>query len=435
MEEHLKHAATDTAVDTRGELPVFTSSTTLFVYIKNSITRCTVLTRGQTFLSLFRAFQETLQKYASVLDQKFPSTISIASTTINNLAATLTVGSATSTSAIGSYRIPPGEEVNICHVIDTCEYCADTVEALESLIKDKIDLSYKSQVDMSSEQGAFYDVNAKGIRVLVSGLEHRADTIFREMSSMNWSTLDTVGEESPYVRKLHSVIHPFVETLQSLLPSTYFKNFCDKFATAFINLYYSFIIRLKRISDLGTQQLLLDVYNVKTLLLKIPVMQKKSNPSPLPTTTNTSSIIPPALYTKMVTKDISCIEIFLKLVGTPTDQLQEMFLNYWPNGTSLDLQNVMNLKGMKRQEQNFLIENMNFQSRTQKTTHLVASTNTNTNTSNPSDNTSSSSGVISQVAAENLQLLSDKTTKVADKVNSDLSTMRQKVDDFRKSFR
>merc|ERR1712157_98824 len=138
------------------------------------------------------------------------------------------------------------------------------------------------------------------------------------------SNLEIVGEESSYVRSLHSIIQPFVETVQSLLPSSYFKNFCDKFASSFITIYYATIIRLKRISDLGTQQLLLDVYNVKTLLLKIPVMQQKklSSIDNNTMTGSSSSIIPPALYTKMVTKEISKIEIFLKLVGTPTDQLK-----------------------------------------------------------------------------------------------------------------
>lgn len=416
MEEQLKQALTDTTVDTRGELPVFTSSTTLFVYIKNSIIRCTVLTRGETFLSLFHAFQDTLKKYAQVLSQKFPPPMSITSTAVISIATALTPGSSLPS---GSYRIPPGEEVTICHVIDTCEYCADTVEALQELIRDKIHPKHTSQVDMTTEQEEFYDVTAKGLRVLVSGLEHRVDTALRtEMSSQNWSTLDVVGEESSYVRSLHSIIQPFVESVQSLLPSSYFKNFCDKFASSFITLYFTTIIRLKRISELATQQLLLDVYNIKTLLLKIPVMQQKktssSTATPLSNNAATSSIIPPALYTKMVTKEISKVEIFLKLVGTPTDQLTEMFKAYWPNGTSTDFQNVMNLKGMRRNDQQMLLDRMGLVDAKQQQTTATATT---------------------AAVADNLQLISDKTSYVADKVNSDLSSMRQKVDDFRKQFR
>jgi hypothetical protein len=57
-------------------------------------------------------------------------------------------------------------------VINTCEYCSDTIEALQDLIVDKIDLQYKEQVDMTSKRDAFQDVTAKGIKILVSGLVH-----------------------------------------------------------------------------------------------------------------------------------------------------------------------------------------------------------------------------------------------------------------------
>jgi hypothetical protein len=34
----------------------------------------------------------------------------------------------------------------VCHVITTCRYCADTLEALEDLIRDTIDEEFKSKL-------------------------------------------------------------------------------------------------------------------------------------------------------------------------------------------------------------------------------------------------------------------------------------------------
>jgi hypothetical protein len=68
-----------------------------------------------------------------------------------------------------------GEEVMVCHVITTCEYCADTLEALEDLIRDTIDEEFKSKIDMMEDQEAFHDITAKAIRVLVSGLTNRVE--------------------------------------------------------------------------------------------------------------------------------------------------------------------------------------------------------------------------------------------------------------------
>jgi vacuolar protein sorting-associated protein 53 len=100
MDEQLVEALEDRTVDNRGDRPVFISSTNLFgkekihftysialgrtrihgdcrthsfvvfsykVYIKGSITRCTVLSNGKAFFLLYQAFQDSLRKYSQIL--------------------------------------------------------------------------------------------------------------------------------------------------------------------------------------------------------------------------------------------------------------------------------------------------------------------------------------------------------------------------------
>lgn len=411
MEEQLKEAASDSTVDTRGELPVFVSSTNLFLYIKNSITRCTTLTKGKTLFLLYRAFQRILKKYAKVLSSKYPSALSGAAAAIGGLGITgLTAGSSSGIKEI--YRIPNGEETVICHVIGTCEYCSETVEALQDLIIDKIDDKFKSKIDMSAEEEVFHDVTAKGIKVLVSGLVHRTDQAFKGMYNINWSALDAVGEESPYVRAMHNEVQPFVLEVKSILPNSYFRNFCDQFAMFFTNAFYNTITRQKRISETGTQQLLLDVYNLKTLMLKLPVLDKtdpSSSPNRSPPKNQVASSIAPAVYTKMVTKQFQRIETLLKLVGTPSNLLIDVFKVQWHDGTPTDLQTVMTLKGMKRNDQTAMLEKFGVDP-------IVAMKST-------------------AIINDNLLSLQDKSSDVAAKVNNDLIQMREKVERFRGAFR
>lgn len=411
MDDQLKESAADKTVDTRGDLPVFTSSTALFLYIKNSITRCTVLTRGKTLFLLFRAFQNTLRKYAKVLSGKYPSTLSGAAAAISGI----NIGGLTGGSN-AVYRIPPGEETTVCYVIDTCEYCSDTVEALQDLIADKIEDKYKLKIDMSGEQEAFHDVTAKGIRVLVSGLIQRTESAFKSLSGINWSAMDVVGEESTYVRSMHNEIQPFVVTVKGLLPNSYFRSFCDQFATTFTNTFYSAITKCKRISESGTQQLLLDVYNLKTLLLRVPVLESSSDKSNGSTLGNPIvATIAPAMYTKMVTKQFARIETLLKLIGTPSDLLIDVFKVQWDSGSALDLQTIMNLKGMKRSEQAAMLEKFGVDPVTAYKGAVA--------------------GATAGTMTENIQALQDRSSDVAAKVNSDLIHMKQKVEDFRKAFR
>ena len=123
MDEQLFAASSDNTVDTRGESPVFVSSTNLFIYMKNSITRCTALTKEKTFFLLQRAFQKKLRSYAGVLEKKLPSPLSGGISAKMALANIQGGSGVSSQAAANTYRIPPGEEVTICHVITTCEYC------------------------------------------------------------------------------------------------------------------------------------------------------------------------------------------------------------------------------------------------------------------------------------------------------------------------
>ena len=420
MDEQLINAVDDRTVDTRGELPVFTSSTKLFVYIKGSITRCNAMSRGHAFFLLYEAFQGAIRKYAQVLGGKLPQqqiTQPGVSGGINLQAFGVTGLQNEQSKPSATYTIPPGEETTVCHVVSTCEYCADTVEALEDLIRDTIDDSYKSKVDMMPQQEVFHDVTAKAIRVLVLGLGNRVEDAWKMMVSTNWAMFDMVGEESQYTRVMHEEIHPFVVACRGLLPTPHFRSFCDKFALAFTKTYYNALVRLKKINEQATQQLLLDVYSLKTLFLKLPVLEPKAMSGSSPVKKATSTIAP-ALYTKTIQKQFNRIETLLKLVGTPVDLLIDVFKVQWVGGSALDLQTVMSLKGMKRTDQAVILEKFGLDPVTaMKGAHVGVTSAT--------------------IVTERAQELKDRLggSDVAAKVNNDLTQMRQKVFDFRKSFR
>lgn len=54
-------SAADDDIDRDRKLPVFSSSVNIFVYIKNSVQRCTKLTTGQTFFDLHEEFKSCLR--------------------------------------------------------------------------------------------------------------------------------------------------------------------------------------------------------------------------------------------------------------------------------------------------------------------------------------------------------------------------------------
>lgn len=50
------------------------------------------------------------------------------------------------------------------------------------------------------------------------------------------------------------------------------------------------------------------------------------------------------------------IEVILKLIATPEDMLVERFRMMWPDGEAKDLQAIMGLKGMRKADQQAILD-------------------------------------------------------------------------------
>lgn len=305
-----------------GKCPLLELHLVQFGYIKGSVKRCTALTAGQTFFELQAEFKASLAQYGNILRQK---------------------------QGPGGGKAVEGVEKEVCYVVNTAEYCADTVPQLEELVKSKIDSAYTEKVSFQTEQDNFYDVIAGAIRALVTILESQVEAGFRAMGAINWGSVEAVGEESPYVRTINAAVLAFVPNCRDILSSLYFRNFCDKFAAAFIPAFLTLIQKQRRISEEGTQQLLLDVYNLKKMMLELPRIGREPDDAEMTV---------PMSYRKYVEKHMSKIERLLKLVATPVSMLVEHFRMMWPDGGTEGMIVILKLKGVKRTEQITILETL-----------------------------------------------------------------------------
>lgn len=312
-----------------GSAPVYGSSMNMFAFIKGSIKRCTALTNGQTFLSLCKEFKTCLQQYNESLRGRCP---------IAQMASGTPV-----------YKLQPGDEVTLCFLINTAEYCSEVVPQLESLIQSKMLEKYADRVDFSQEVDTFLDLVAHIVKVLVSGVMERLEGSFREMNAAPWSTMVEAGEDSPYIHMVQKHLQELSPKLRSNLSSSYFKNICSKIGTEVCQRLLDIITKQKKISDAASQQLLLDCHIVKTILLQLPIYGAEEG----------SSLTVTSMYTKLINSKMGHIEALLKLVATPEDMLGERFHVMWPTGLASDLQMIMNLKGVvRRQDQQKILDSV-----------------------------------------------------------------------------
>ncbi len=324
---------------------VYGSAMSMFVFIKNSIKRCTAFSKGVTFLALSKELKACMHQYGGLLQKRCPLAEKVPSLLSGGQSSTF-------------YPLVAGAEKGICYLINTGEYCTEVVPQLEQMMKNKINPDLADKVNFASEVDLFMDLVAHALKVLVSGIMLRVNDAFREMASLNWSGILQVSEESAYVRKINAVLMEAMPTIRTSLGEGYFNMFCTKLASAVLDTYLDVIMKQKRITEVGTQQLLLDVYNIKTVLTHIHNLGSTADPASSSPAAPPPKRVAPPLYAKLVTSRTGHIETILKLIGTPDEQgmLLERFRIMWPDGKAADLQAVMQLKGVSRQNQVSLLE-------------------------------------------------------------------------------
>ncbi|WVZ67748.1 hypothetical protein U9M48_016788 [Paspalum notatum var. saurae] len=331
---------------------ILSSSMQVFLVIRKSLKRCSALTKNQTLFSLFQVFQRILKAYASKLYARLPK------------GGTGIVAAATGTD--GQIRISDRDERMICYIVNTAEYCHQTSGELAENVAKMINPQFADKVDMSEVQDEFSAVITKALMTLVHGLETKFDAEMVAMTRVPWATLESVGDQSEnashvskslminvkdmgvchrYVNGISSILSSSIPVLGSLLSPTYFQYFLDKLAASLGPRFYLNIYKCKHISETGAQQMLLDTQAVKTILLDIPALGKQSTGA--------------ASYSKFVSREMSKAEALLKVILSPVDSVANTYRALLPEGTPLEFQRILDLKGLKKADQQAILEDFN----------------------------------------------------------------------------
>ncbi|KAF5749955.1 hypothetical protein HS088_TW03G00282 [Tripterygium wilfordii] len=310
---------------------VLSSSTQLFLMIKRILKRCSALTKSQTLYNLFKVFQRVLKAYATKLFARLPK------------GGTGIVAAATGMD--GQIKTSDKDERVICYIVNSAEYCHRTAGELAESVSKIIDPQLADGVDMSEVQDEFSAVITKALVTLVHGLETKFDIEMAAMARVPWGTLESVGDQSEYVNGINMILTSSIPVLGRLLSPIYFQFFLDKLASSLGPRFFSNIFKCKLISETGAQQMLLDTQAVKTILLDIPSMGQQ--------TSNAAS------YSKFVSREMSKAEALLKVILSPIDSVADTYRALLPEGTPMEFQRILELKGLKKADQQTILDDFN----------------------------------------------------------------------------
>ncbi|XP_021732758.1 vacuolar protein sorting-associated protein 53 A-like [Chenopodium quinoa] len=331
--DHLEKLVQEETWDTEegSQTNILSSSMQVFLIIRRSLKRCSALTKNQTLFNLFKVFQKILKAYATKLFARLPK------------GGTGIVAAATGTD--GQIKTSEKDERMICYIVNTAEYCHKTSGELAENIAKVIEPVFADKVDMSEVQDEYSAVITKSLITLVQGLETKFDIEMAAMTRVLWATLESVGDQSEYVNGINTIITSSIPILGTLLSPIYFQFFLDKLASSLGPRFYQNIFKCKQISETGAQQMLLDTQAVKTILLEVPSLAKQTSGA--------------ANYSKYVSREMSKAEALLKVILSPLDSVADTYRALLPEGTTSEFQRILELKGLKKADQQTILDDFN----------------------------------------------------------------------------
>jgi len=311
----------------------------MFNFFRNSIVQCKKLGSQKAIFDLYIVFKKYLATYSKkILNDNLPKSSMLASIILKD----------------GDIKLSTEEQLVSCCILNTAEYCLEMTEKFEEKMKELVPEALADQVSLMEEQDSFHEVIMNTMQLLVRALETLCEPGLAIMAKTKWETVEEVGDTSAYVSQIGKHIMQFVPFVRSSMDQKsrkYFTNFCMKFVNSFIPRVVTSLFKCKHVSTVGAEQLLLDMQSMRMVLLELPscasAVARKAPPS----------------FTRKVSTGMSKAEMVLKVVMSPHDPANMFVEDYLKligedDGLS-GFQKILDMKGLKKAEQNALVEAYN----------------------------------------------------------------------------
>ncbi|SPO07698.1 related to subunit of VP52-54 complex [Cephalotrichum gorgonifer] len=301
---------------------VIPSAIELFHFYKVTLSQCAKLSTSERLLDLSRTFAKYLDEYAQQVLLYFLQTT--------------------------PQRTPSLRDIIL--VLNTADFWHVNTTQLEENIRKRIDSELMPRVDLSSQSDAFLGVASAAVISLVRDVAAGCEPAWREMRNTNWSTMDSVGDQSSYVGELLKHVNSGAEEVLGMVhKSQYARAFCDNLVEHVATAYVNSVVQCRPVSEVGAEQMLLDKY---VLTKAFENLLSYHNPT-------SEAHTPPASFTKRVAHIMGRIDPLLKTLQvrpSPPEGLVQAYLIHIADRSETNFRKILELKGVRKHEQPHLLE-------------------------------------------------------------------------------
>ncbi|EPX74847.1 GARP complex subunit Vps53 [Schizosaccharomyces octosporus yFS286] len=230
--------------------------------------------------------------------------------------------------------------------LNTAEYIHRTTLELEKRFREVCHADLLEQMSFQKVIDNLLNCKSLLIKSCTKKFENSIKTSLEPFGKMDLRNLDTVGDQSNYVSNaIHEMKLNADEYLGTIEQNTLARNFCDRVCESFTRQFFYYIYTIKPISEIGAEQILLDLCSFKNFLLKLP--------SSKPDYTITDS------YINHLTIFMGYIETLLKTLLTPSlpkEGIIQSYLFLIKDRSVSNFTIILDMKGVPKSEQSSYLQ-------------------------------------------------------------------------------
>ncbi|WFD32180.1 Vacuolar protein sorting-associated protein 53 [Malassezia sp. CBS 17886] len=315
-------------------IKVLVSSTELFRFYRQTLERCAQLGAQAPLRELAAVYSKWLRRYATdVLLPALPARTSSAA-----------------------------EVRGACTVLNTADYCATTCMQLEQRLTEKLRVfgADAAPVPLDAERDAFVSVIATALQLLARYVYQATDGAFFALvrPETPWHLHSETVERSQWIDAFASAIEGIAVVVRHEVENKrYVRSWCDKAAGIVVTRFIQSVLRLRPVRQRVAAQLLADLAQMRAILVDMPHFSALAHwnaPS--------SSASAQAAYERYVDKGTARIAPVLRVLAAASDESSSMralvvaYREHIGDQSLGNFQKVLDLKGIRRLDQNPVIE-------------------------------------------------------------------------------
>ncbi|KAI0121218.1 Vps53-like protein [Xylariales sp. AK1849] len=307
---------------------VISSAIELFHFYKVTLSQCAKLSTSERLLDLAKTFARYLDEYAQQV-----------------------------LLAILQKTGQPGASLeDIVMVLNTADFWHTNTGQLEDSIQKRVDPELVSKVDLTSQADSFLGVASAAVIALVNRVEFDCEGAWREMKNTNWSKMESVGDQSSYVGELLRHVNAKTEeVLAVVVKQQYARAFADNLVEHLASTYIANIVQCRPVAEVGAEQ----ARQLSSMLLDKYVLTKDFENLLSYHNRSSAPHVPAASFVKRVNNTMTRIDPLLKTLQvrpSPPEGLVQAYLIHIGDRSDSNFKKILELKGVRKQEQGHLIE-------------------------------------------------------------------------------